>query len=74
LVLQACLCDARGRLGWQDRPYPQAERMHALLQAALAVDTAQVAQQAQADGLTGADVGERIEAARIVALTHCTAL
>ena len=30
-VLQACMCDARGRLGWQERPYPQAERLQALL-------------------------------------------
>ena len=73
-VLQACLCDARGRLGWQERPYPQAERLQALLQAALAVDTASVAQQAQAEGLSGAKVGERIEAARIQALLACTAL
>jgi tRNA nucleotidyltransferase (CCA-adding enzyme) len=73
-VLQACLCDARGRLGWHERPYPQAERLQALLQAALAVDTAQVAQQAQADGLTGAQVGERIEAARIQAISTCSAL
>ena len=73
-VLQACLCDARGRLGWHDRPYPQAERLQALLQAALAVDTASVAQQAQTEGLSGAKVGERIEAARIHALSACPAL
>jgi tRNA nucleotidyltransferase (CCA-adding enzyme) len=73
-VLQACLCDARGRLGWHERPYPQAERLQTLLQAALAVDTASVAQQAQAEGLSGAKVGERIEAARIHALSDCTAL
>jgi len=73
-VLQACLCDARGRLGWHDRPYPQAERLQALLQAALAVDTASVAQKAQAEGLSGAKVGERIEAARIHALSACPAL
>jgi tRNA nucleotidyltransferase (CCA-adding enzyme) len=73
-VLQACLCDARGRLGWHERPYPQAERLPALLQAAQAVDTAQVAQKAQADGLTGTKVGERIEAARIQALAACPAL
>ena len=73
-VLQACLCDARGRLGWHERPYPQAERLQALLLAALAVDTASVAQQAQAEGLSGAKVGERIEAARIEALLACTAL
>jgi len=73
-VLQACLCDARGRLGWHARPYPQAERLQALLQAALAVDTARVAQQAQTEGLSGAKVGERIEAARIHALSACPAL
>ena len=73
-VLQACLCDARGRLGWHARPYPQAERLQALLHAALAVDTASVAQQAQAEGLSGAKVGERIEAARIHALLACPAL
>jgi tRNA nucleotidyltransferase (CCA-adding enzyme) len=73
-VLQACLCDARGRLGWHERPYPQAERLQALLRAALAVDTASVAQQAQAEGLNGAKVGERIEAARIHALSACPAL
>jgi tRNA nucleotidyltransferase (CCA-adding enzyme) len=74
LVLQACLCDARGRLGWHARPYPQAERLQALLHAALAVDTASVAQQAQAEGLSGAKVGERIEAARIHSLLACPAL
>jgi tRNA nucleotidyltransferase (CCA-adding enzyme) len=73
-VLQACLCDARGRLGWHARPYPQADRLQALLHAALAVDTASVAQQAQAEGLSGAKVGERIEAARMEALMKCQAL
>jgi hypothetical protein len=48
--------------------------LQTLLQSALAVDTAQVAQQAQADGLTGAQVGERIEAARIQAISTCSAL
>ena len=70
-MLQACVCDARGRLGWQERPYPQAERLLALLQAALSIDTAEVARQAQAEGLSGAQVGERIEAARTDALTRC---
>ncbi len=73
-VLQACMCDARGRLGWQERPYPQAERLQALLQAALSIDTAEVARQAQVEGLSGAQVGERIEAARTDALTRCPAL
>ncbi|NBY05109.1 MAG: multifunctional CCA addition/repair protein [Betaproteobacteria bacterium] len=73
-VLQACLCDARGRLGWHDRPYPQAERLLAMLQAALSIDTAEVARQAQAEGLSGAQVGKRIEAARIEALARSPAL
>ncbi len=73
-VLQACMCDARGRLGWQERPYPQAERLQALLQAALSIDTAEVARQAQVEGLSGAQVGERIEAARVQALLNCSAL
>ena len=42
-VLLACECDARGRLGLEDQPYPQAARLHAALQAAMAVDTAAIA-------------------------------
>ena len=42
-VLLACECDARGRLGLQAQPYPQATRLRTALQAALAVDTAAVA-------------------------------
>jgi tRNA nucleotidyltransferase (CCA-adding enzyme) len=67
-LLLACECDARGRLGFEDRPYPQRARLASALQAALAVDTAQVAQQAAADGLAGPMVGERIRAARVRAI------
>ncbi len=42
-VLLACECDARGRAGLQDQPYPQAERLRTALAAALAVDTASIA-------------------------------
>lgn len=49
--LQACECDARGRLHFEQAPYPQAERLLTALQAALALDTAHIAatitQQAQ---------------------------
>ena len=67
-VLLACECDARGRLGLEDSPYPQRERLLAALTAALSVDTAAIAAEAQARGITGVDVGRSIHRARIDAL------
>jgi tRNA nucleotidyltransferase (CCA-adding enzyme) len=67
-VLLACECDARGRGGLQEQPYPQRPRLKAALAAALAVDTASVAAQAAADGLTGPKVAERIHTARVMAV------
>ena len=49
-VLLACECDARGRLGLQENPYPQRDRLLAALAAARAVDTAR-------GGGTGARTG-----------------
>ena len=69
-VLLACECDARGRLGLEEQPYPQRERLALALAAARSVDTAVVAAQAQADGLTGARVGERIHRARVTAVAQ----
>jgi len=63
-VLQACECDARGRLGLQEQPYPQRDRLLAALEAARAVDTAAIAAQAREDGLLGDRIGERIQQAR----------
>ncbi|WP_414443349.1 multifunctional CCA addition/repair protein [Burkholderia sp. 22PA0106] len=42
-MLQACESDARGRLGLEAQPYPQAERLRRALVAARAVDAGQVA-------------------------------
>ena len=67
-ALQACECDARGRLGFEDKPYPQRERLTQMLHAALSVDTATVSAQALAEGLTGPAVGTRIEQARLLAM------
>lgn len=67
-LLLACECDARGRLGFEDRPYPQRPRLGSALQAALAVDTARVAEQAAEDGLAGPKIGERIREARVQAI------
>ena len=72
-VLLACECDARGRGGLQERPYPQRPRLQASLVAALAVDTATVAGQAAADGLTGPKVAERIHKARVMAVAQSLA-
>ncbi|WP_092132023.1 multifunctional CCA addition/repair protein [Polaromonas sp. YR568] len=67
-VLLACECDARGRLGLQDSPYPQRTRLLAVLAAAQAVDTHQLAMEAQAAGRGGQQIGEAIHRARVNAV------
>jgi len=67
-ILLACECDARGRLGYEDAPYPQRARINAALAAVQSVVTSSIAAQAAAQGLQGAKVGERIHAARVRAL------
>jgi len=67
-TLLACECDARGRGGLQDSPYPQRPRLLAVLQAAQSVDTAVVATAAAASGERGPQIGERILAARVAAV------
>ena len=68
LALQACECDARGRLGLQQRDYPQPARLHNLLNAALSVHTAEISALAMQQGLSGMEVGQRIEQARVKAI------
>ena len=63
-ALLACECDARGRTGFEDRPYPQRQRLQTALDAALAVDTAPVAQAAAQRGLQGPAIGEAVASAR----------
>ncbi len=72
-VLLACECDARGRLHHEAHPYPQATRLRAALRAALAVDTATVAQQTQARHPHARDLGLRIRAAIEHARQHAVA-
>jgi tRNA nucleotidyltransferase (CCA-adding enzyme) len=67
-VLQACECDARGRLGFEDSAYPQAMRLLQAQQAALSVETAPIAQAAAQAGLKGPQIGERITQARVQAI------
>jgi len=68
-ALQACECDARGRTGLEDRPYPQGPRLQAALEAVLTAGTAEVAMQAQLQGLTGPAIGQAVRRARVQALT-----
>jgi tRNA nucleotidyltransferase (CCA-adding enzyme) len=68
LALQACEADARGRLGLQDRAYPQAAHLARLLQAALAVNTAALSDAAMKEGFKGAQVGQHIDVARVQAI------
>jgi tRNA nucleotidyltransferase (CCA-adding enzyme) len=67
-VLLACECDARGRLGLADQPYPQRPRLLAALAAAQAVATNLIASHAASTGATGPKVGEMIHAARVAAV------
>jgi tRNA nucleotidyltransferase (CCA-adding enzyme) len=67
-VLQACECDARGRLGLQDQPYRPAQRLAQALQAVLAVPTADIAARALALGQQAEQIGKAIARARVKAL------
>ena len=67
-ALLACECDARGRLGLSEAPYPQRARLAHALALAVAVDTASVAAQATASGLKGPALGAAIHAARAQAV------
>jgi tRNA nucleotidyltransferase (CCA-adding enzyme) len=69
-VLQACECDARGRLGKQEEAYPQARRLQRALEAALAVPTASIAAAAQAQGQQAEQIGQAIAAERVKALSR----
>jgi tRNA nucleotidyltransferase (CCA-adding enzyme) len=67
-LLWACECDARGRLGLENRPYPQRERLAADLAATLTVDLAAVSAAAMARGAQGPDIGRAVQRARLEAL------
>ena len=68
LTLLACESDARGRLGLQQRNYPQTAHLQAMLDATLSVDTAALSALAMQQGLNGMEVGKRIEQARVKAI------
>ncbi len=62
--LQACEADARGRTGFEDRPYPQADYIRSAAMAATAVDTS----EALLKGLQGEQIGIAIRKLRAQAI------
>ena len=67
-LLQVCELDARGRAGLQLRPYPQAARLSAALDAALAVDSGAISAPLLAVGASGETIGKAIAQARDTAV------
>ena len=67
-VLLACQCDAQGRLGLTDTPYPQAARLAQALASAQSVATDLIAARAISAGASGPKIGQMIQAARTEAV------
>ncbi len=65
LIVLACEADYRGRLGWGERHYAQAEVWRAAMSAARAVDAGALARECTDPG----DIPAHIRAARVKALT-----
>ncbi len=63
-LIEACLCDYTGRLGWQDRPYPAGDRCRLALAAVKSVDAGAVAKASPQPGL----IPERLHQARVAAV------
>jgi tRNA nucleotidyltransferase (CCA-adding enzyme) len=62
--LLACEADARGRTGYENNPYPQAQYLRGAIEAALAVSGADYASKE----LSGGEIGELVSKARLAAL------
>jgi tRNA nucleotidyltransferase (CCA-adding enzyme) len=62
--LLACMADMRGRAGFEDRPYPQADYLRAVRSAAAGVSL----DQAKLKGMTGAAIGELLRRERLAAI------
>jgi tRNA nucleotidyltransferase (CCA-adding enzyme) len=67
-MLGACECDATGRLGLEQAPYPQRARLAAALKVAQDVDARAASAQAIERGLQGPAIADAIRRARVEAL------
>ena len=63
-LLQACDCDFHGRLGWRDKPIPEADFFRQALAVAQAVDAGAIARACVEPG----QIAERINLARVAAV------
>jgi tRNA nucleotidyltransferase (CCA-adding enzyme) len=70
--LLACEADLRGRTGFEDKPYPQAELLARAFAAARTVDTSAIA--ASDKNLSGNAISEKIREARIAAIKNAQAV
>ena len=64
--LLACEADAKGRTGFEDSPYPQADLLRGAAKAAASVDTSSILN----GELKGAHIGEAIRRLRIKAVSE----
>jgi tRNA nucleotidyltransferase (CCA-adding enzyme) len=62
--LEACECDARGRLGFAEKPYPQRARVEQALEITRSISLT----ESEREGLDGAAIGERLRSKRLAAL------
>ena len=69
-LLWACECDARGRLGLEDRDYPQRAQLMSDLAVTQTVDLAAVSAAAMARGAKGPEIGGAVRRARLDALNQ----
>lgn len=60
----ACEADARGRTGFEERPYPQADFLRGAARAATGIDIGPLREK----GLQGAELGQAIERLRITSI------
>ena len=67
-MLAACECDATGRLGLEDQPYPQRARLATALKIAQDVDARVASTRAIERGLKGEAIAAEIRYARVLAL------
>lgn len=64
LALRACVCDARGRLGLEDQPYPQQDYLIGAMEAGRGVNLAPVIEDAKAKNLSGESIALLVYEAR----------
>ncbi|MEK8018478.1 MAG: multifunctional CCA addition/repair protein [Candidatus Parabeggiatoa sp.] len=65
--LKACEADSRGRSGFADQPYPQADQFRHAFEVVLKVEVASIL----AEGFKGVEIREELQRRRVQALTKC---